>query len=180
MFSICISLYWIPANFGIATYSEAGYWEHQVEGYTEQQNPRDRVELVRDNNFDTLSKHDKYIVLEYRFVPEAKFDSPKIIKHGCNRSLLIFPIPPSSIVAKIIAVYCIYCVLFFPKTDVTYWVHLLHIGSICGYREWHYIMEKDKKSSQNTYHQEAITLVLATIDRLKNMKVQYLHRLITP
>ena len=41
-------------------------------------------------------------------------------------------------------------------------------------------MEKDKKSSQNTYHQEAITLVLATIDRLKNMKVQYLHRLITP
>ena len=59
---------------------------HQVEGYTEQEKPQDIVELVPDNNFDTLSEHDKYIVLKNRFVPEANFDFPKTIKHGCNRS----------------------------------------------------------------------------------------------
>ena len=31
----------------------------------------------------------------------------------------------------------------------------------------HNIMEKEKKYSQNTYHQEAITLALATIDRFE-------------
>ena len=29
-------------------------------------------------------------------------------------------------------------------------------------------MEKEKKHSQNTYHQEAVTLALATIDRFGN------------
>ena len=34
-----------------------------------------------------------------------------------------------------------------------------------AYGEWQNIMEKEKKHSQNTYHQEAVTLALATIDR---------------
>ena len=36
-----------------------------------------------------------------------------------------------------------------------------------GYWEWHNIMEKEKKHSQNTYHQEAFALALATIDRFE-------------
>ena len=31
----------------------------------------------------------------------------------------------------------------------------------------HNIMEKEKKYSRNTYHQEAVTLTLATIDRFE-------------
>ena len=88
LLSFCISLYWIPiffisVNFCIATHSEAGYSAHQFQGYTNQE--KLRVELVRDNNFDTFSEHDKYIVLKNRFVPKANFDFQKTIKHGCNR-----------------------------------------------------------------------------------------------
>ena len=36
-----------------------------------------------------------------------------------------------------------------------------------GYREWRNIMQKEKKYSQNTYHQEALTLARAAIDRFK-------------
>ena len=36
-----------------------------------------------------------------------------------------------------------------------------------GYCEWHNIMEKEKKPSQNTYHQEAAALALATIGRFE-------------
>ena len=36
-----------------------------------------------------------------------------------------------------------------------------------GYRKWHNIMEKEKNLSQNTYHLEAVTLALATIDRFE-------------
>ena len=86
MFSFCVSLQWIPifftsAKLDIATHSEAYYSAHQVEGYTEQEKPRDIVELVCDNDFDTLSEHDKYTVLKNRYVLEANFDFPKIIKH---------------------------------------------------------------------------------------------------
>ena len=36
-----------------------------------------------------------------------------------------------------------------------------------GCREWRSLMGKEKKHSQNTYHQEAITLALATTDRFE-------------
>ena len=36
-----------------------------------------------------------------------------------------------------------------------------------GCREWRSLMEKEKKHSQNNYHQEAITLALGTIDRFE-------------
>ena len=135
MFSICISFYWIPiffisANFGIATHSEAGYAAHQVEGYTEQEKPRNIVELVRDNNFDTLSEHDKYIVLKNRFVSEANFDFPKTIKHGCNRSYKTAYLSDSfvySYLRLMLSIVFIVCYLS-PNTDVTYWVHLLIVN----------------------------------------------------
>ena len=73
-------------NLGIATHSEAGYSAYQVEGYTELEKPRDMVELVCDNNFDTLSENDKNIVLKNRFAPGVNFDFPKTIQQGCNRS----------------------------------------------------------------------------------------------
>ena len=150
MFSFCISFYWIPnffisANFGIATHSEAGYAAHQVEGYTEQERPRNIVELVRDNNFDTLSEHDKYIVLKNRFVPEANFDFPKTIKHGWNRSYKTAYLSDSFVYSCLDnAVYCIYCVLFVPK----YRRNILGAFAYRGYREWHSIMEKEKKHSK--------------------------------
>ena len=64
-------MFFISVIFGIATHSEAGYSAYQVEGYTEQEKPWDIAELVRDNKFDTLSEHDKYVVLKNRFVPET-------------------------------------------------------------------------------------------------------------
>ena len=156
MFFFCISFYWTPnffisANFNIATHSEAGYAAHQVEGYTEQEKSRDIVELVRDNNFDTLSEHDKYIVLKNRFVPEANFDFPKTIKHGCNRS---YKTAYLSFVysCRYNAIYCIYCVLFVSK----YRLNILGAFVNRGYREWHRLMEKEKKHSQNTTRKQLL------------------------
>ena len=169
MFSFCLSLYWIPnffisANLGIAANSEAGYSAHEVERYTEQEKPRDIVELVRDNNFDTLSEHDKYIVLKNGFVPEANFDFPKTIKHGCNCSFKTDYLSDFFVYScQDNAVYCIYSVLFVPKD------RCIILGAFVnrGYCECHNIMEKEKKHSQNTYHQEAVTLALVTIHRFK-------------
>ena len=70
---------------------------------------------------------------------------------------------PSSIVAKIIlSIVSIVCYLS-PKTDVTY------LGAFVNrrYRECHNILEKEKKHSQKTYHQETVTLALAAIDRFR-------------
>ena len=78
--------FFISANLCIAAHSEPGYSARQVEGYRGQEKSRDIAGLVCDNNFDTLSHYDKYIGLKNRFVPEAIFDFPKTIKHGCNRS----------------------------------------------------------------------------------------------
>ena len=93
-------------------------------------------------------------MLENRFVPEANFDFPKTTKdlfdscvYSCQDN----------------TVYCIYFVLFVPKDRR----NILGTFVNRGYREWHNIMEKEKKHSQNTYHQEAVTLALATIDRFK-------------
>ena len=121
MFSFCISLYGIPiffisSNLGIATYSEAGYFAQQIEGYTEQEKPRDIVELVRDKNFDTFSEYDKYIVLKNRSVSEANFDFPKTIKYGCNSSCKTAYLSDSFVYScQDNAVYCTYCVLFVHK-----------------------------------------------------------------
>ena len=121
MFSFRKSLYWIPiffisANLGIATHSEARYSALQVEGHTEQEKPWDMVELVCDNNFDTLSEHDKYIVLKNRFVPGANFDFPRSIQHGRNRSCITAYLTNSFVYScQKNAAYCIYCVLFVPK-----------------------------------------------------------------
>ena len=142
MFSFCISLYWIrnffiSVNLGIAIHSEAAIqhtklkdtqsWRiHQVEGYTEQEKPRDIVELARDNIFDTFYKHDKYIVLKKRSVPEANFDFPKAIKHGCNYLCKTAYLSDSFVCScQDNAVYCIYCVLFCPQRQTE------HIGCIC-------------------------------------------------
>ena len=129
------SNFFISVNFGIATHSEAGYAAHQVEGCTEQEKPRDIVELVRDNNFDTLSEHERYIVLKIRFVPEANFDFPKTIKHGCNRSYKtykpILPIPSSIVVEIMLSIVFIVCYLS-PDTGATYWVHLLIVDTVNG------------------------------------------------
>ena len=77
---------------------------------------RDTVELVCDNNFDTLSEHGKYIVLKNKFAPEANFDLPKTIKHGCNRSNKTAYLSGSFFSScQDNAVYCIYCVLCIPK-----------------------------------------------------------------
>ena len=118
LFSFCISLYWIPnflisANLGIAAHSEAGYSVHQVKGYTKQEKLRDMVELVRENKFDTLSEHNKFIVLKNRFVPGGNFDFPKTIQHGCKRSCKTAYLSDSFVYScQDNAVYCIYCVLF--------------------------------------------------------------------
>ena len=167
MFFFCISLYWIPiffitAKLGIATHSEADYSAHQVEGYTGQEKSRDMVQLVRDNNFDTLSKHDKYIVLKNRFVPGANFDFPKSIQHGCNHLCKAAYLSDSPVYScQNNPVHCIYCVLFVPKDRR----NILGAFINRGYREWHSVVKKERKHSQNTYHQEAVTLALATIDR---------------
>ena len=79
------------------------------------------VELVRDNNFDTLREHDKYIIHKNRFAPEANFDFPKTIKHGCNRSCKIAYLSDSFVYScQDNAVYCIYCVLFVPCVICSY------------------------------------------------------------
>ena len=149
-------------NFGIATRSEAAYSAHQV--IHRARKSRDIVELVQDNNFDTLSEHDKYIVLKNRFVQAANFDFPKTIKYGCNRSCKTAYLSDSFVYScHDNAVCCIYCVLFFPK----YRRNILGAFVNRGYREWLNIMEKEKKHSQNTYHHEAMTLDLATIDRFE-------------
>ena len=104
----------------------SSYSTHQVEGYTEQEKPRDIVELARDNIFDTLSEHDKYIVLKKRSVPEANFDFPKAIKHGCNYLCKTAYLSDSFVCScQDNAVYCIYCVLFCPQRQTE------HIGCIC-------------------------------------------------
>ena len=101
-------------------------------------------------------------MLKNRFVPEANFDFPKTIKHGCNHSYKTANLSDSFVYScRDNAVYCIYCVLFVPK----YRRNILGAFAYRGYREWHSIMEKEKKHSQNTYHQEAITVALATIER---------------
>ena len=142
MFSFCISLYWIPnffisANLVRATHSEAAYSAHQAEGYTEQEKPRDIVELVRENSFDNLSENDKYIVLKNRFVPETNFDFPKTTEHGCNCSCKAAYTFDSFIYRfQDNAVYCIYCVLLVPN----YRRNILGAFVNRGYREWHNIM----------------------------------------
>ena len=124
----------------------------------------DLVELVRGNNFDTLSEHGKYIVLKNRLVPEANFDFPKTIKHGCNRSCKTAYLSDFFVYScRGNAVYCLYCMLFVPK----YRRNILGAFVNRGYREWHNIMEKEKKHSQNTYHKEVITLALTAIDRFE-------------
>ena len=112
-------------------------------------------------------------MLKNSFVQEANFDFPKTIKHRCNRLCKTACLSDSFIYScQDNAVNCIYCVLFVPK----YRRNILGAFVNRGYCEWHNIMEKEKKRSQNTYHQEAITLALATIDSgSKNLKVQYLH-----
>ena len=117
--------------------------------------PRDIVELVRDNNFDTFSEHEKYIVLKNRFVLEASFDFPKTIKRGCNRSCKTAYLSDSFVYScQDNAVYCIYCVLFVPKDRRNILGALIvHVNR--EYCERHNIMEKEKKHSQNAYHQEA-------------------------
>ena len=120
--------------------------------------------MVRDKNFDTLAEHYKYIVLENRFVPEANFDFPKTTKNGYNRLCKAVYLSDSCVYScQVNTVYCIYCVLFVPKDRR----NILGTFVNRGYREWHNIMEKEKKHSQNTYHQEAVTLALATADRFK-------------
>ena len=61
------------------------------------------------------------------------------------------------------AVYCIYCVLLVPKDRR----NILGAFVNRGYREWHNIMQKEKKYPQNTYHQETVTLARAAIDRFE-------------
>ena len=120
--------------------------------------------MVRDKNFDTLAEHYKYIVLENRFVPEANFDFPKTTKNGCNRLCKTAYLSDSCVYScQDNTVYCIYCMFFVPKGRR----NILGTFVNRGYREWHNIMEKEKKHSQNTYHQEAVTLALATADRFK-------------
>ena len=131
---------------------------------TQSKNTQRQCRIGCDNNFDTLSQDDKDIVLKNRFVPEANFDFPKTIKHTCNCSCKSAYISNSIIYScQDNAVYCIYCVLFISKDRR----NILSAFVNRGYREWHNIMEKEQKHSQNTYHQEAVTLVLATIDRFK-------------
>ena len=111
-----------------------------------------------------MSGHDKYIVLKNRFVLEANFGFPKTIKHGCNCSYKTAYLSDSFVYScRDNAIYCIYCVFFVSKRRL----NILGAFVNRGYREWHSLMEKEKKHSQNTYHQEAITLALATIDRFE-------------
>ena len=94
--------------------------------------------------FDTLFEYDKYIVLKNRFVPEANFDFPKTIKHECNRSYKkTYPSDSFVYSCRDNAVYCIYCALCVPK----YRLNILGAFVNRGYREWHSLMEKEKKHS---------------------------------
>ena len=147
-FPFCISLYWIPnffiwENLGIAAHSEVGYSAHQVEVYTEQEKPWEIVELVRDNNFDTLSEHYKYIVLKIRFVPEVNFDFLKTIKHRCIFSCKTANLSDSCVCScQDNAIYFIYCVLF---------VHIDRRNILAAfvnrrYRECHSILEKERST----------------------------------
>ena len=62
--------------------------------------------------------------------------------------------------------YIAYIVLFVPKDRR----NILGAFVNRGYREWQYVMEKEKNHSQSTYHQEAVTLALATLDRFKELE----------
>ena len=108
-------------------------------------------------------EHAKYVVMKNRFVPEANFFS-KTIQHGCNRSCkTAYPSDSFVYSCQDNAVYCIYFVLFVLKDRR----NILSAFINRGYCEWHNIMEKEKKPSQNTYHQEAAALALATIGRFE-------------
>ena len=154
LISFSASLYRIPnffisENLVIATHSKAGYWAHQVERYTAQEKPRHIAKLVRDNDFDTLSEHDKYIVLKNKFLPEANFDFLKTIKRGFNRSCKTVNLSDSFVYScQDNAVYYIYYVLFVPKDKR----NILGAFVKRGCREWHNIKGKEKKHSQKTYH----------------------------
>ena len=101
--------------------------------------------------------------MKNRFVPEANFFS-KTIQHGCNRSCkTAYPSDSFVYSCQDNAVYCIYFVLFVLKDRR----NILSAFVNRGYCEWHNIMEKEKKPSQNTYHQEAAALALATIGRFE-------------
>ena len=101
--------------------------------------------------------------LKNRFAPEANFDFPKTIKHGCNRSCktVYFSISSSIVIKIMLPIVPIVCYLSPDRRSI--------LGGFvnCGYRKWHNIMEKEKNLSQNTYHLEAVTLALATIDRFE-------------
>ena len=103
-------------------------------------------------------------MLKNRFVPGANFDFPKTIQHGCKRLCKTAYLSDCFVYScQDHAVYCIYCVLFIPKDRR----NILGAFVNRGYREWHNIMEKEKKHFQNTYHQEAVTLAFSTIDRFE-------------
>ena len=105
-----------------------------------------------------MSEHYKYIVLKNRFVPEANFDFQKTIKHGCNFSCKTANLSDSFVYScQDNAIYFIYCVLFV-SIDRR---NILAAFVNRRYRECHSILEKRKKHSQKTYHQETVTLVLA-------------------
>ena len=71
----------------------------------------------------------------------------------------IFPIPSSVVVKIMLSIVSILCYLS-PKSRRNI------LGAFVN-RQWHNIMEKEKKHSQNTYYQQAVTLGLAAIDRFE-------------
>ena len=100
-------------------------------------------------------------------MPGANFDFPKTIQHGCKRLCKTAYLSDCFVYScQDHAVYCIYCVLFIPKDRR----NILGAFVNRGYREWQYVMEKEKNHSQSTYHQEAVTLALATLDRFKELE----------
>ena len=77
---------------------------------------------------------------------------PNTLKHGCNRSCNEEYLKNGFVYSKKHdAVFCIYCVLFLPSSKKQ------SLGAFVqrGYKEWHNILEKEKKYLGNKYHQEA-------------------------
>ena len=123
--------------------------------------------LVSEKKRETLTQHDKYLIVKNRPAPGKNFEFPKTLKHGCMRSCKKEHLSDCFVYSdREDSVYCLYCALFSPKckgNDLKSFVN--H-----GYREWHNILEKEKKHMNNVYHQEAVLVANGIIDRFENPK----------
>ena len=102
----------------------------------------DIAELL-DEKQDLLSAYEKFNFFKDSLKQSVKMNFPKTLKHGCNRSCKEKYLKNGFVYSKKHdAIFGIYCVLFSPSSKKQ---------SLCafvqrGHKEWHNILEKEKKT----------------------------------